>query len=156
MSSLQSDFQKEVLESPVPVLVDFSAEWCGPCRMIEPAVQQLSQELDGIAKVVTVDVDQHSDVAARYGVMSIPALLVFKGGQEVDRIVGACEHEDTVAVFAHGGVVNAVLQDILGLTRPLEFPLEYTSVTRVLVSRNGARRAASINETGHVRDLLRV
>ena len=89
MSSLQSDFQKEVLESPVPVLVDFSAEWCGPCRMIEPAVQQLSQELDGVAKVVTVDVDQHSDVAARYGVMSIPALLVFKGGQEVDRIVGA-------------------------------------------------------------------
>lgn len=74
----------------------------------------------------------------------------------VDRIVGACEHEDTVAVFAHGGVVNAVLQDILGLARPLEFPLEYTSVTRVLVSRNGARRAASINETGHVQDLLRV
>ncbi|WP_420749714.1 histidine phosphatase family protein [Rhodococcus sp. O3] len=74
----------------------------------------------------------------------------------VDRIVGTCAHEDTVAVFAHGGVVNAVLQNILGLARPLEFPIEYTSVTRVLVSRNGARRAASINETGHVRDLLRV
>jgi len=74
----------------------------------------------------------------------------------IERVVAGCEHEDTVVVVAHGGVVNIVLQSILGLARPLEFPIEYTSVTRVLVSRDGTRRAASINETGHVRDLLRV
>jgi probable phosphoglycerate mutase len=72
----------------------------------------------------------------------------------IDRIIHECTHEDTVAVVAHGGVVNILLQDILELDRPLAFPIEYASVTRVLLSRNGARRAASINETGHVRDLL--
>ena len=71
-------------------------------------------------------------------------------------IVDTCDHGDTVAVFAHGGVINVLLQDLLGLDRPLMFPIEYTSVTRILVSRNGARRAASVNETGHVRDMLRV
>ena len=89
MTTLQSDFQTEVLQSDLPVLVDFSAEWCGPCRMIAPAVDQLATELAGKAKVVTVDIDEHSEVAGRYGIMSIPALVVFKGGQEVDRIVGA-------------------------------------------------------------------
>ena len=89
MNATTIDFQKEVLDSPVPVLVDFSAEWCGPCHMIEPAVNELARELEGKAKVVKVDVDANSDVAGKYGVMSIPALLVFKGGQEVDRMVGA-------------------------------------------------------------------
>ena len=89
MNTLQTDFQKDVLQSDVPVLVDFSAEWCGPCRMIAPAVEQLGAELAGKAKVVTIDVDQHSEIAGRYGIMSIPALVVFKGGKEVDRIVGA-------------------------------------------------------------------
>lgn len=89
MNALQADFQTEVLDSPIPVLVDFSAEWCGPCRAIEPFVHQVAQELEGKAKVVTIDVDAHADVAARYGIMSIPALVVFKGGQEVDRLIGA-------------------------------------------------------------------
>jgi thioredoxin 1 len=89
MNALKSDFQREVLESEVPVLVDFSAVWCGPCRAIEPHVEAIANELQGKAKVVKVDVDEHSDVASKYGIMSIPALLVFKNGQEVDRLVGA-------------------------------------------------------------------
>jgi thioredoxin 1 len=89
MNALKADFQTEVLQSPLPVLVDFSATWCGPCRMIEPAIAQIAQELEGKAKVVTVDVDEHPEVAARYGIMSIPALIVFKGGQEAERMVGA-------------------------------------------------------------------
>lgn len=70
------------------------------------------------------------------------------------RVVDAAAHEDTVAVFAHGGVINVYLQHLLGLERPLTFPIDYTSVSRVLISRNGSTRTASVNETGHVRDLL--
>ncbi|QKT10122.1 MULTISPECIES: histidine phosphatase family protein [unclassified Rhodococcus (in: high G+C Gram-positive bacteria)] len=72
----------------------------------------------------------------------------------IERVVAGSRHEDTVAVVAHGGVTNVFLQQVLGLPRPLTFPLDYTSITRVLVSRNGNRRVASVNETGHVRDLL--
>ncbi len=89
MNALKTDFQTEVLDSPIPVLVDFSAEWCGPCKAIGPAVEQLAEELKGQVKVVTIDVDEHTEIASKYGIMSIPALVVFKGGQEVDRIVGA-------------------------------------------------------------------
>jgi thioredoxin 1 len=84
-----ADFEKEVLQSDVPVLVDFWATWCGPCMAIAPHVEAIAAELQGKAKVFKVDVDSDGDVAARYGVMSIPALIVFKGGQEVDRMVGA-------------------------------------------------------------------
>ncbi len=74
----------------------------------------------------------------------------------VDQVVSSCPHEDTAVIFAHGGVINIVLQDLLGLELPLAFPIEYASITRILVSRTGRRRVASINETGHVRDTLRV
>ena len=84
-----ADFDKEVLQSEVPVLVDFWATWCGPCVAIAPHVEAIAAELEGKAKVFKVDVDSDGDVAAKYGVMSIPALIVFKGGQEVDRMVGA-------------------------------------------------------------------
>ncbi|UYP19095.1 histidine phosphatase family protein [Rhodococcus sp. Z13] len=76
--------------------------------------------------------------------------------QGIDRVVETCDHAETVALFVHGGVVNIVLQELLDMPRPLMFPIEYASVTRILVSRTGARRVASINETGHVRDTLRV
>ncbi|TQF74732.1 histidine phosphatase family protein [Rhodococcus spelaei] len=72
----------------------------------------------------------------------------------IDRVIAAADHDDTVAVVAHGGVVNVYLQHLLGLDRPLTFPVDYASVTRILVSRNGNARPASVNETGHVRDLL--
>ena len=90
IQELTSDnFQKEVLESDVPVLVDFWAPWCAPCRMIAPAVEQLAGEFGPKAKVGKVNIDDHPAVAQNYGVMSIPTLLVFKGGQPVQQVVGA-------------------------------------------------------------------
>ena len=83
------DFDQKVLQSDVPVLIDFWATWCGPCIAIAPHIEAIAQEMDGKAKVFKVDVDSEGDLAAKFGVMSIPALLVFKGGQEVDRMVGA-------------------------------------------------------------------
>jgi thioredoxin 1 len=84
-----AEFEKEVLQSDVPVLVDFWATWCGPCVAIAPAVEQLASELAGKAKVFKVNVDEEGELAMKFGIMSIPALIVFKNGQEVDRMVGA-------------------------------------------------------------------
>ena len=84
-----ADFDAKVLKSDVPVLVDFWAEWCGPCKAIGPSVEQLAQEYAGKAKVFKLDVDSDPNIASQYGVMSIPALLVFKGGKVVDQMVGA-------------------------------------------------------------------
>ena len=82
-------FDQEVLQSDVPVLVDFWAVWCGPCRMVAPHVEAVAEEFAGVAKVCKVDVDKESDIASRYGIMSIPTLVFFKGGKPVDQIVGA-------------------------------------------------------------------
>jgi thioredoxin 1 len=82
-------FETEVLQSDKPVLVDFWAPWCAPCRMIAPAVAELALSYDGQAKVGKLNVDDHQGIAQRYGVMSIPTLLVFKEGQVVDQVVGA-------------------------------------------------------------------
>jgi thioredoxin 1 len=84
-----ADFEKEVLQSEVPVLVDFWAPWCPPCRAIAPTLDAVASEFDGKAKIVKVDVDDEPEVAARYGVSSIPALLLFKEGQQVGQLVGA-------------------------------------------------------------------
>jgi len=83
------NFASEVLESDLPVLVDFYADWCGPCKMVGPVVEQLAGEYEGKAKIVKLDVDANGATAQNYRVMSIPSLLIFKGGQVVDTIVGA-------------------------------------------------------------------
>ncbi len=84
-----TDFEAQVLQSDIPVLVDFWATWCGPCRAIAPSVEQIAQEYAGKAKVYKVDVDAEGSLAMQFNVMSIPALLVFKGGKVVDQMVGA-------------------------------------------------------------------
>ena len=84
-----ANFDREVLQSDVPVLVDFWAAWCGPCRMVGPSIDQLASEYEGRAKVAKVNVDEAGDLAARFGITSIPALLYFKGGKVVDSLIGA-------------------------------------------------------------------
>lgn len=83
-----SNFEDEVINADKPVLVDFWAEWCGPCKMIAPVLEEIATELDGKLTIGKLDVDANQDTAMAYGVMSIPTLLLFKGGEPVDRIVG--------------------------------------------------------------------
>lgn len=83
------NFDAEVLKADLPVLVDFWAEWCGPCRMIAPIIEEIGKELGGKIKVTKLDVDDAQDVAAKYNIMSIPTLLIFKKGAVVGQIVGA-------------------------------------------------------------------
>jgi len=84
----EDSFEQEVLKSDLPVLVDFWAEWCGPCRMVAPIVEELAGEYAGRLKVAKVDVDDNQRLAIRYQIMSIPTLGVFRGGEMIERIIG--------------------------------------------------------------------
>jgi len=83
------NFKAEVIESAMPVMVDFYADWCGPCKMIAPYVEQVAKEMSGKAKVGKLNVDDARDIAAEYGILSIPTILIFKNGKVAGKIIGA-------------------------------------------------------------------
>lgn len=94
-----ANFEAEVLKSPIPVLLDFWAAWCGPCRMIGPFLDQIAREYEGRAKVGKVNVDEETDLASRHGVVSIPTLMVYKDGQIVNQAAGALPKQQIEALF---------------------------------------------------------
>ena len=84
-----ASFEQDVLKSVVPVLVDFWAPWCGPCRMVAPVVDEIAKDFEGKLKVVKLNTDENPNIASQYGIRSIPTLMIFKGGQKVETVVGA-------------------------------------------------------------------
>ncbi len=101
-----ANFEKEVLKSSTPVLVDFWAVWCGPCKMIAPVVEEIAKEYDGRLKVGKVDVDSNPDVAMKFGIRSIPTLMVFKEGKVVEQIIGAVPKRNLLDKLAPHVSVN--------------------------------------------------
>lgn len=95
-----SDFQSKVLDAKGPVLVDFFATWCGPCRMLAPTIDEVATEVAGKASVYKLDIDQSPDIAQRYGVMSVPTLIVFENGQVKQQAVGAQPKQNLLSMLA--------------------------------------------------------
>ncbi|MCP4650615.1 MAG: thioredoxin [PVC group bacterium] len=93
----KDNFDQEVMNSDMPVLVDFWAEWCGPCRMIAPVIEEVSKEYEGKIKIGKVNIDQNAEVASRFGVMSIPTMIIFNKGETVDQTVGALPKEKMIS-----------------------------------------------------------
>ncbi|WP_311030198.1 thioredoxin [Mesorhizobium koreense] len=100
----KNNFQADVLQSSEPVVVDFWAEWCGPCKMIAPSLEEIAVELDGKVKIAKLNIDENPELAAQFGVRSIPTLMIFKGGEVADMKVGALPK--TALSSWIGGAVN--------------------------------------------------
>lgn len=96
----EATFQQEVLDASTPVLVDFTAVWCQPCKMLDPVVKQLAGEWDGKVKVVKIDADENPGLVMQFGVMGIPTLLFFKGGEVKERVTGFMPKDKLVARFS--------------------------------------------------------
>jgi thioredoxin 1 len=101
-----ANFQQEVLNSDQPVLVDFWAVWCGPCKMIAPVVEEIAKEYDGKLKVGKMDVDANPDTSVKFGIRSIPTLMIFKGGKVVEQIIGALPKRNLLEKITPHIVVN--------------------------------------------------
>ncbi len=99
INSTDASFNQDVLQSDVPVLVDFWAVWCGPCKAIAPVLEELADDYAGKAKVVKVDVDQNKQIAAQFGIRSIPTLFVFKGGEKVETAIGLQSKEQLAVLL---------------------------------------------------------
>ena len=99
LNATDADFKQEVLESELPVLVDFWAPWCGPCKMIAPVLEEIDSEMGDKVKIVKLNVDENQDTAGRYGIMSIPTLLLMKDGNIVDQVIGFQPKESLVSVI---------------------------------------------------------
>lgn len=95
-----AEFQSKVIEADEPVLVDFFATWCGPCKMMAPVIDEVGAEKSGEASVYKIDIDENPDIAQKYGVMSIPTFIVFKGGEPASKALGAQPKEKILELFA--------------------------------------------------------
>lgn len=99
LPTTDQNFEKDVLQSSVPVLVDFWAEWCGPCRALGPKLEEIAEEMSDKIKIAKLNVDENPTMPAKYGVRGIPTLILFKDGQEIDQIVGNHPKENIVALL---------------------------------------------------------
>lgn len=99
MNITSKNFKEEVLKSDLPVLVDFWASWCGPCKMMTPVVEQIEKEMDGRAKVCKINIDEEQDLAIEYGIMSIPTFLIFKDGKVVNSAVGVRDKQELLSLL---------------------------------------------------------
>lgn len=99
MKFTSSNFETEVYQAEVPVLVDFYADWCGPCKAMAPVVDALAQEYEGKAKIGKINTDENQDIAAEYGVMSIPTFIVYKGGKAVKKMIGMQDKRNLIAAI---------------------------------------------------------